>query len=643
MTEDTAFVIDRTPINLSVGSYVLYLKDEYKITEVIDFYTVIGRSVTTGRLASLMVKELKPACSNYSSRVNIDLTDVGDDDWKTAQHRYTVIQPLLKLPIYGRKDVEARAEEMSVNTATIYRWLKLYIPYGHIIALVPRKRGRNTGSWQIEFEREKLLSTVINDYYLTKQRPSIQATVVEVERQAKVRGVKPPSASTVRKRIMAIPEKDTLWKRGQKEKAKNKFTPAAGKFPNADYPLAVIQIDHTPLDIILVDDEYRLPIGRPWLTLAMDIHTRMIVGYYIAFDEPSETSVGMCMAHSMLPKEEWLATYDVQANWPVWGKPATVHVDNGADFRSDNFKRACGAYGINLEFRPVRAPRYGGHIERVLGTFVREVHRLPGTTFSSIKERDNYDSEKHATLTKSEFETWFVNLVCRVYHNRKHDSLGISPLQMWERSVFGDAESPGVGMPPRFADSQKLILDFMPTVYRTVQTFGVKFEGLLYYAESLRHKINAIDPQTKKKQKFIFRFDPRDISKLWFYDPELKQYFPIPYADQSIPKMSLWELKLVKTKLRNKGTESINKHQVLDALTDMRNVIDSAAKSTKRARKQLQKRKEHEKKSAPLMTIDRPKSESGPLITHTFPNPDNLNAENPLGLLDDIDEYGDIC
>ena len=87
-----------------------------------------------------------------------------------------------------------------------------------------------------------------------------------------------------------------MWRRGQKEKAKNKFTPTAGQFPNADYPLAVVQIDHTPADIILVDDQHRLPLGRPWITLAMDINTRMVVGYFLSFDPPSETSLSMCVS-----------------------------------------------------------------------------------------------------------------------------------------------------------------------------------------------------------------------------------------------------------------------------------------------------------------------------------------------------------
>jgi putative transposase len=41
----------------------------------------------------------------------------------------------------------------------------------------------------------------------------------------------------------------------------------------------------------------------------------------------------------------------------------------------------------------------GGHIERYLGTLMRRIHGVPGTTMSNVKARAQYDSEKHAALS----------------------------------------------------------------------------------------------------------------------------------------------------------------------------------------------------------------------------------------------------
>jgi putative transposase len=88
----------------------------------------------------------------------------------------------------------------------------------------------------------------------------------------------------------------------------------------------------------------------------------------------------------------------------VWGIINTIHVDNGADFRSESLRKSCLSYGINIEFRPVGRPSFGGHIEKLIGTIVKKVHSLPGTTFLNISKKKNYDSDKNASMTFSEFK-----------------------------------------------------------------------------------------------------------------------------------------------------------------------------------------------------------------------------------------------
>ena len=43
-------------------------------------------------------------------------------------------------------------------------------------------------------------------------------------------------------------------------------------------PLERVQIDHTQVDVIVGDEGDRLPIGRPWLTLAIDAASRVLLG-----------------------------------------------------------------------------------------------------------------------------------------------------------------------------------------------------------------------------------------------------------------------------------------------------------------------------------------------------------------------------
>lgn len=629
-----AFEPIRERVNVNVGGLVQRGETVFRIVQVLDFESLIGVDVYTGQSVSLRIGDLRsiersPTVTQNASQ---DLGDIADEDWRIAQERLAAIKPLVDAGRLGRENVEVRASELKINPATLYRWLQRYKAYGVVTALIPQKRGWKQGNGRIDQDAEALIEQVIRDFYLTPQRPTAQKAITEVLRACQAKGMTAPSPTAIRARISRIAEKEQLRGRGHKEKAKNKFLPAAGSFPNATFPLAVMQIDHTPADIILVDDVYRKPIGRPWITLAMDVHTRVVTGYYLSFDPPSETSVAMCVAHSMLPKDDWMLLHKVDAEWPVWGVPRTIYVDNGADFRSNNFQQSCLMYGISLEFRPVKQPRYGGHIERMLGTLLREIHDLPGTTFSSVKERDGYDSEKHATLTKSEFEEWLVTLITKLYHRRLHSAIGLSPIRKWEIGIFGNAEVQGIGVPPRPVDRLTILLDFLPFFRRTVQTFGVTIDGLSYYAEALRPWINAQDENTKKKKDLIFRRDPRDISTIWFFDPKLEHYFKIPLADLTLPAMSIWEYQQAKDKLKRDGVASVNEHQILHAITELRSRVDEAAEKTKAARRQAQRRKEHAKNVSPAQPLPMPK----------------LPVESAMalqdGLLDgEISDFGDIA
>lgn len=606
---NNAFTPSRVRIELRSGSLVQHTEGVFRVAEVLDFSTVMATNVETGRPKVLRIGELQAVAPPSVELQEVDLDAIAEEDWKVAQTRFEAIRPLLTSPNPSRDAVEKRASEVSVNAATLYRWMSRYRALDAVSALIPFKRGWKTGNYRISEKAEAVIQEVIDDFYLTLERPNATKAVREVSTRCRDRGIERPSPTAIRARIARIPEYIRLKKRGQADRAKSKFQPVPGKFPGAEYPLAVVQIDHTPVDVMVVDELHRKPIGRPWITVAIDVYSRMTVGYYLSFDAPSVTSVAMCLSHAMLPKEEWLLLHKVEGTWPVWGRPATVHVDNGPDFRSDDLRKSCSEYGIDLAFRPVKVPRYGGHIERLQGTLLRELHDLPGTTFSSFKDRGDYDPEKHAVMTKDELERQLLKLICNEYHRRKHMGVGMPPLRKWEQGIFGGAGEMGVGMPARPADRLTVVLDFLPSFERTVQPDGVTLDSLRYYAEALRPWIGQADPQTGKARKFIFRRDPRDVTTLWFFDPDLKQYFQIPLADQSIPPFSIWEHRRAKSELASAGFDPSDENAVLDSIKSRREEVKESAAKTKAARREAQRQADHAKRKTPAQpqgTVKRP-------------------------------------
>ena len=196
----------------------------------------------------------------------------------------------------------------------------------------------------------------------------------------------------------------------------------------------MLQVDHTPVDVIVVDEEDRLPIGRPWLTLAIDVASRVVAGFTVSLEAPSTVSVALALTHAVLPKETWLADRDLDVEWPVAGIPVCVHVDNAPEFESAAIVRGTQEYGIELVHRPVRRPAFGGHIERLIGTMMGAAHLLPVTTFSSVAEKGDYPSEDRAALTLAELERWLA-LEIAGYHQRVHTVLRQPPMHVWKEAL----------------------------------------------------------------------------------------------------------------------------------------------------------------------------------------------------------------
>ncbi|MNL19757.1 hypothetical protein D3C87_1409740 [compost metagenome] len=278
----------------------------------------------------------------------------------------------------------------------------------------------------------------------------------------------------------------------------------------------------------------------------------------------------------------------------------------------------------------MKRPKFGGHIERLMGTFAQTLKDLPGKTYSNKADRDGYDSDANAALTFSEFEQWLVREIL-IYNESYHSGIYMSPSRKWHLGIFGNADlDPLVGVPPRPADAFTIQRDFLPSFERTVQHYGVQLD-VFYYSEALRPWINAKDEKTGKTRTFIFRRDPRDISMLWFFDPLIKQYYKIPVANQAFPAASIWEFQAAKKKAVDEGHSNVNEALIKRYILENRDLVNHSESQTKKARRQAQRQRVHSKGSTPANPAPKPVKAEAPL---------HLEFTNMID--GDLDGFGDI-
>jgi len=589
---------------LGPGAIIQIGDQQWCVRQWVTLTSVIAQCVDTAEKKEVSIDEIT-ACLGNQTGQQLDLHAIDDHMWNEAVYRYSKISCCVNKPDKTRLDVKKVADELIVSIATVYRWIEKVERYGTITCLFRQSRS-DKGITKIPANVEKIIDHVLKNEYLTKLKKSVKSTHREIKRLCRNEGVDPPSKATVCNRILQISPEE----RQKKRYGRNAALKLSAQSPanlGADFVHAMWQIDHTEVDIELVDPEHRIAIGKPWITVAIDVYSRMVMGWYVSFDPPGALATGICISTAILPKTTWLVESGLSYNWPCYGKPRVIHADNAKEFRGNMLKRACSEHSVDLKFRPVKKPNYGAHIERLLGTLLSEIHNLEGTTFSNPKQRGEYDSAGRATMTLEDFEKWLANLILGIYHNRKHDELGCPPLTKYKHGILGDGESPGIGYVSLEADPEKLRIDFLPFVERTIQPDGVEVDHIKYYEPVLDRWIGALDEKSKKlKRTFIFKRDPRNIGHLVFWDPDAKHYFKIPYRNITHPRMSLWELRKVRSYLEKRGKAEVDEATIFSAFDEMRRIEDEAKTKTRAQRRENARRKKHEEQVPSDERIQKP-------------------------------------
>lgn len=510
-----------------------------------------------------------------------DLSLVPEAQWEEARRCMSVIQPLANNPARGQEAIDNAVRELGFSRAQVYILLRRYLADPRLTSLLPRRRGPDRGFSKLKVEVEKLVDETIDAVYLAQQRPRVSDLVMEIRRRCRAVGLMAPGRKAISARLRKRPRREVMSRREGRKAARDRFAPVVGSL-EATWPLSLVQIDHTLVDVIVVDSVTRAPIQRPWLTLAIDVYSRCVVGFHLSLEPPSATSVALCIAHAALPKVQWLAERKIDAEWPVHGLFARLHLDNAKEFRSEALRRGCEQYGIAIDHRPVRTPHYGGHIERLIGTMMGKVHLLPGTTFSNVHVKGDLDPAKTATMTLDELERWLGNAIAGLYHRTEHRALGTTPIAAWERGIVGDALNPGSGEPRTVDDPRRFLIDFLPIERRLVRREGLQLHSIHYWSDILSVWIG-------EPEKMIVRYDPRDLSRIYLLSPD-GQYFDIAYRDLRRPPISLWEQRLALKRLREERHPHIDEAAIFRTIDAMREIVDQAKTSSKVARRQRERR-----------------------------------------------------
>lgn len=451
---------------------------------------------------------------------------------------------------------------------TVYRWYKKYAPGKDIMDLVPayEARGRNGST----FPPETLLSVeeAVDAVYMTRERNTRKETFLRaydaVTQKNKLRllteKLKLPTEWLVKVVIRQIPYADRLIARYGREYAAARLRNRVGQYV-AERLLQYVQMDHTVLDLIVVDEETGLPLGRPYITVSIDLFSRCVHGVYIGFTPPSALSIARCLKHGFLPKVGLQEEFpSIRNAWECHGLMEFLVVDHGLDFHASHLEQLAESFGFIIKYCERKRPWHKPHIERFIGTLSHNlIQTLPGTTFSNFFEKGDYDSVDAAVISLSGLREIIHKWIADFYHQNPHRTLHDRPANVWrEAAVSFDVELP--------TDPNLLEVMMCAQDERRLTHAGIELHGLFYNSADL----GDILARYGDKLDVTVRYDEGDLGHIFVTHPDGQVHYKVPAVNQAYAAgINLWQHRI----FRRYARRFMKKRTDLEALAEAKRAI----------------------------------------------------------------------
>lgn len=543
-------------------------------------YTELVKHLSNGDLmfeciGKNVVNNIEP-----SIKTSFFIENIKDSKHKErAIFRFEIIKPLLKVSSNQRNcAITSRVEEVNawsnnaqaaseklngctyyqtVSYTSVYRWLKDYRESNNDIrALFPSYHSCG-GKDKSRFEPQVIdfIKETITESYNNKERITVRELwfyvihrITELNKFS-VKQLEIPPYSSIARYITKVPEYELVAKRMGKREAEKQYQ-EVGNGIHVYHPLERVEIDHTPIDVILVD-ENKIILGRPYLVLAIDKYSRQVLGFSIGISNGVGWSeVMQCIKHIMSDKSYVREIYPfIENEWTAFGLPQTIVVDNGLEFKNNAMKDAGYQLGFVLQFCPPRVPEWKGSIERFFGTANTGLfHIMPGTTRSNpTKLADGENPSQSACLTFSNFIAIVHKWIIDVYSQDLNKGAGGKPAAIWKKGI----EEHPVAWPNSISEAAILL---GRTAYRRISRRGIELDTLHYNSNELNKLLIQFTKENNgSEEDYLVKYDPQDLGEVYVYDHLInKKWVKVPCTNPSYARnLSEWEHKEIRAYARN--------------------------------------------------------------------------------------------
>ncbi len=409
------------------------------------------------------------------------------------------------------------------SAPTVRNWITIYKKHGSNAFMLIDKRSVQKRSKRIDPKVEELIDSVLHKRYLKLKGGSINETHDYLAREIKAINLNEggqlavPSINTLKRRVGELPKMLVDKHRFGSAYAKNKWRYSM----HGDQSCRImerVEIDHTLLDVWVIDPRSGIPLGRPWVTVLIDRYSKYVVGIHVSFYGPSTSSVASALKMSIEPKDLICGAVDGLTNfWHAYGVAELYVMDNGKEMHSDRFRRIGWELQADFLYNPVRHPWLKASIERTM----REICRIlpaAGKVYTPIKNAQAPDPRKTASILFDDLCEGLIKWVVDVYPKHINRDTLTRPIDLWTEGL---ESMPPITLPEA---TQHLDISMGIAYERTVGGDGLVMQYLRYNSPELQDYCRTY----KQSFRTEIRIIPDDISSCHIFLEKAKRWVNVP-------------------------------------------------------------------------------------------------------------------
>lgn len=561
---------------------------------------------------SFEIKNQAQNSSNNDKNLQI-LGNLTEKERKRFDLRCQYVREIIKLGIKlgSRRQIQDNLPRLSEkiggavppSVSTVMHWLKKFQESGdNYLALLDGYCSGPRASRLCEQVTEKITG-LLKKHYLTRQGDSIAKIYnlmlsdkeMYVPDESRTSGKRPLiSRSTFYRLINQIPAYERDRARLGAVSARAKWRHSIGGVYTSR-PLERVEMDHTVLDLYVIDDIRGIPLGRPVITILIDAFSQYILALYVGFEGESLGRVVRTVRMALSPKTDITKMANTENEWLFPGLFECLVVDNSLSFQSPQLHDIALTLGVEIEYGAVRQPWFKGSVERAMGSITRMLPRQGRPEKPNGGVKDPRNPRQEACIKFTDLNMALIKWVVDVHPFSINTRTLKRPFDLMTEGL---QKMPA----PIFVKSLDE-LEFFTCLSKqvVVSHAGIEHQSLSYRSIELR---DLAHQQSAPKFKTKIRYNPDDLGYIWVMNPKNSEWIKVPCIHQEYASgLTLYQHKYIraeaKEKLRRDGAEEV----YLRAQRDLQAQFDSAIRRGKNSMRHVKKMAQFEDISSSIPSV----------------------------------------